>query len=104
VAYTNSIPATPVTKTFDIDSNLDVLVLQEPPNDGVLATVGPLGIDFGPMGGFDILTDGSGGDHAFAASGSTLYTIDLGTGAATTLGTIGDGSFNLVGLATVAAP
>ena len=104
VAYTNSIPSTPVTKTFDIDSNLDVLVLQEPPNDGVLATVGPLGIDFGPMGGFDILTDGSGGDHAFAASGSTLYTIDLGTGAATTLGTIGDGSFNFVGLAAVAAP
>jgi Domain of unknown function (DUF4394) len=104
VAYTNSIPNAPVTKTFDIDATLDVLVLQEPPNDGVLATVGPLGIDFGPTGGFDILTDSSGRDHAFAASGSTLYAIDLATGAATTLGTIGDGSFTLVGLAAVATP
>lgn len=99
VAYTNSVSGAPATKTFDIDADLDILVLQEPPNDGVLVTVGPLGIDFGPMGGFDILTDGSGVDHAFAASGSTLYAVDLVTGAATTLGTIGDGSFNLVGLA-----
>jgi len=104
VAYTNSIPQAPITKTFDIDSNLDVLVLQEPPNDGILLTVGPLGIDFGPMVGFDILTDGSGKDHAFAVSGATLYAIDLGTGAATTLGTIGDGSLNFVGLTAVAVP
>jgi hypothetical protein len=99
VAYTNSIPNAPITKTFDIDANLDILALQEPPNDGLLITVGPLGIDFGPTGGFDIFTDGNGEEHAFAASRSTLYGIDLQTGAATTLGIIGDGSFNLVGLA-----
>jgi hypothetical protein len=104
VAYTNSIPNAPITKTFDIDANLDVLALQEPPNDGVLVTVGPLGIDFGATGGFDILTDDNGRDHAFAASGSTLYAIDLATGAATTLGTIGDSSFNLVSLAAIAIP
>ena len=103
VAYTNSIPDAPVTKTFDIDADLDILALQEPPNDGILTTVGPLGVDFGPLGGFDILTDGNGIDHAYAASGSTLYTIDLATGAATTLGAIGDGKVNLVGLTAEAA-
>lgn len=102
-AYTNSVADAPYTKTFDIDSDLDVLVLQEPPNDGVLVTVGPLGIDFGPLGGFDIITDGSGVDSTFAASGSTLYAINLETGAATVLGTIGDGSVNLIGLAATGA-
>lgn len=99
VAYTNSVANAPSTKTFDIDADLDILVLQEPPNDGILVTVGPLGVDFGPLGGFDIITEGNGVDSAFAASGSTLYTIDLATGAATVLGTIGDGKFNLIGLA-----
>jgi hypothetical protein len=42
-----------------------------------LLTVGSLNVDFGPLGGFDIVTDESGKDRAFAASGSTLYTIDL---------------------------
>ena len=101
VAYTNSVADAPSTKTFDIDSDLDVLVLQEPPNDGTLLTVGPLGVDFGPLGGFDIITDSNGIDSAFAASGSTLYTINLETGAATTLGAIGDGSVNLAGLAAI---
>jgi len=50
-----------------------VLAVQDPPNDGVLATVGPLGVDFGPLAGFEIVTDSSGQDSAYAASGSTLY-------------------------------
>ena len=79
------------------------MVLQEPPNDGTLLTVGPLGVDFGPLGGFDIITDSSGVDSAFAVSGSTVYTINLETGAATTLGAIGDGSVNLAGLAAIGA-
>jgi hypothetical protein len=98
-AYTNSVAGAPFTKTFDIDADLDILALQEPPNDGVLVTVGSLGIDFGPVGGFDIITDGSGRDSAFAVSGPTLYAIDLATGAATSLGTVGDAGVNLIGLA-----
>ncbi len=98
-AYTSSVARAPSTKTFDIDSALDVLVLQEPPNDGRLKTVGPLGVDFDVVGGFDILTDAAGRDHGFAASGSTLYRIDLVTGAATPLGTIGRGRPSLIGLA-----
>ncbi len=100
-AYTHNVPDAPDTKLFDIDPDRDVLLLQDPPNDGVLSTVGPLGVDFGPTGGFDIVTDGAGADQGFAASGATLYAIDLSTGAARTLGTIGDGRASVVGLAAV---
>ncbi len=103
-AYTSSVARAPSTKTFDIDSALDVLVLQEPPNDGLLKTVGPLGVDFDGASGFDILTDAAGRDHGFAASRSTLYRIDLATGAASPLGTIGSGRSPLIGLAVALRP
>ena len=98
-AYTNNVPDAPDTKLLEIDGDRDVLLLQDPPNDGVLSTVGPLGVDFGPTGGFDIVTDAGGGEQGFAASGASLYAIDLTTGAAKVLGTIGDGRCNVVGLA-----
>src|SRR5262245_2856372 len=100
-AYTHNVRDAPDTKLFDIDSERDTLVLQDPPNDGVLVTIGPLGTDFGPSGGFDIVTDASGRDEGYAASGATLYAIDLTTGAAKTLGTIGDGRASIVGLAAI---
>lgn len=51
VAYTNNLTAPPValggtaagTQLFDIDSALDTLALQDPPNAGGLVTRGPLG-------------------------------------------------------------
>lgn len=99
-AYTDSLPNTLVTKLFAIDAALDVLVLQDPPNDGTLTTIGPLGVDFGPLGGFDIVSSQNPQkDEAFAASGATLYSIDLTTGKATALGTIGQGDVNIIGLA-----
>lgn len=101
-AYTNAVPDTPTTKLFDLDTTLDVLVLQDPPNDGILTTVGPLGVDFDARAGFDILTV-DGGDHAFAASRSVLYAIDLATGRATAVGTIGDGTLRITGLAILAS-
>lgn len=100
-AYTHNIPDAPDTKLFEIDADRDVLVLQDPPNDGVLVTIGALGVDFGPTGGFDIVTDSGGAEQAFAASGASLYAIDLATGAARSLGTIGDGRASVVGLAAV---
>jgi Domain of unknown function (DUF4394) len=106
-AYTNNFAGTTTTTLFDIDSDLDILVRQgginvppgtPSPNGGQLRTIGQLGIDFGEKGGLDIFSS-DGQNTAFAASGSTLYSIDLNTGAATTLGTIGNGSSNIVGLA-----
>lgn len=101
-AYTNNFDGTLSTTLYGIDSNLDVLVTQIPPNAGTLNTVGSLDVDFSNLSGFDILTK-DGVNTAFAASGSTLYTINLNTGAATSTGTVGDGS-TLKGLAAVPVP
>jgi Ca2+-binding RTX toxin-like protein len=95
--YTNSFdgnaapPAGVGTTLFDIDSNLDILATQIPPNDGTLNTVGELGVDTTGDAGFDI-AQASG--TAFAAltpavpGTSSLYTVNLGSGAATLVGAI----------------
>jgi hypothetical protein len=118
-AYLNSFAGPPAsvaprtTQLFGIDSNLDVLALQNPPNEGGLATVGSLGVDFGSVGGFDISSPRDGVNTAYAAFGSpsddtlaaSLYSIDLNTGAATSLGQIGKGAgSNLIGLAAKPVP
>jgi Domain of unknown function (DUF4394) len=113
-AYTNNfagIPAGRTTQLFNIDTNLDVLVLQTPPNNGTLVTIGSLGVNVGSEGGFEIFSPVNGANTAFAAftpNGSTaasLYTIDLGTGAATSLGQIGTGAgYNLTGLTAPISP
>lgn len=100
-AYTNSVARARSTKTFDIDYALDLLVLQEPPNDGTLASVGSLGIDCGAAAGFDIATDGRGVDHAFLVCGATLYRLDLESGAARSIGAIGGAETSFLGLAVV---
>ncbi len=101
VAYINSFDGATTTTLFGIDAGLNTLVIQSPPNEGVLRTVGPLGVDVEAVIGFDILTGTT--ETAFAAlrvEGTTgLYLIDLATGEATLVGIIGDGSSILVGLA-----
>jgi hypothetical protein len=98
-AYTNAVPGAATTRLFVIDGALAVLALQDPPNDGQLATVGPLGVAFGPLGGFAIVTGPAGQDRAWAASGAALYTLDLATGKATAAGTIGVPGLSVVSLA-----
>ena len=89
-AYTNSFDGTESTQLYDIDTLLNDLVLQDPPNDGTLGTVGDLGIDVDTLAGFDIVSSLDGSNAAFAVSNSTLYAIHLGTGEAMNLGTIGE--------------
>jgi hypothetical protein len=91
-AYINNFAGTTATTLYGIDSNLDILVLQNPPNNGTLNTVGSLGVDTTDVAGFDIA---AGSTRAFASlnvgGSSGLYTINLRTGAATLVGTIGGG-------------
>jgi hypothetical protein len=97
-AYTNpDIDPNTATTLFGIDTAADVLVTQNPPNDGVLNTVGALGVDATKVVGFDIgLTQGNSKNApgmALAAlqtanGGSTLYAIDLSTGRAEARGRI----------------
>jgi hypothetical protein len=102
--YTNNFAGAVNTMLFVIDTSgtTDRLAIQNPPNNGTLVTVGPLGIDASGVNGFDIsATD----NRAFAAlqpgvgvAFSTLYSINLQTGAATAIGAIGSG-LTLRGLA-----
>ena len=98
VGYINAIADPSTTLLYDIDSDLDVLAVQAPANDGTLFTVGDLGVDFGDVGGLDIVTAGQGNNSAFAVTNGTFYTIDLETGAATAQGTVGDGTDPITGL------
>lgn len=92
-AYTNNAAGATETELYDIDANLDLLVTQKPPNEGVLNTVGPLGFDANSLVGFDIAAGDGRALAAFQPSGapSRLYAVDLSSGAATDLGAIGAG-------------
>jgi hypothetical protein len=104
-AYTNSFADTETTQLYDIDTLLNSLLLQSPPNDGVLQTIGDLGFNIDPLGGFDIVSSASDDNTAFVVSNASLYTLDLDSGLATNLGMIGsDGDANFQGLAAVPMP
>ncbi|HJV08677.1 MAG TPA: DUF4394 domain-containing protein [Acidimicrobiales bacterium] len=101
-AYVNNYPGPGSTVLYDIASVNDFLDIQNPPNNGTLIPVGPLGVDTTTNIGFDIVTVG-GVDSAYAAlhlgsPTSNLYTVNLSTGAATLVGTIGGGEI-ITGLA-----
>jgi len=99
--YANNKAGVATTTLFEIDSGLDVLVIQDPANDGTLKTVGPIGVDVPDAAGMDIATDGQGKDHAWAAWGTTLYTLDLATGRATAVGPIPGATHPVISLAVL---
>ena len=114
-AYTNNFAGAPSTTLYDIDFFRDRLVIQTPPNNGILMRVGELSPLVPPMGAditnalvnFDI-SGVSGIAYASLtppnANFSVLYTVNLSTGVASFVGTIGGGS-PLVGLAApIGAP
>jgi hypothetical protein len=104
-AYTNSVAAPTSTALYNIDPLLDTLLMQNPPNDGTLVTVGDLGIDFDIVGGFDVVSAYEGDNRAFAVSDANLYSIDLETGAAMELGMIGkDACLDLLSFTALANP
>ncbi len=91
-AYTNNFNGATMTTLYNIDSNLDILVTQNPPNNGTLNTVGALGVNTSGVNGFDFTTANNTAYAALTVAGiSQLYTINLTTGAATLAGSIGVG-------------
>ncbi|MES2468140.1 MAG: VPDSG-CTERM sorting domain-containing protein [Verrucomicrobiota bacterium] len=104
-AYTNS-DTNPGTGTtlYYIDNGTDTLVSTSVPNNGVLGTVGSLGFNTNDRTGFDILSDGAGGNLGYAlltspAGVASFHSINLSTGAATNLGAIGQSAVRPYGLA-----
>ncbi len=99
-AYTNTMPKARGTELFNVDTDLGVLVLQSPPNDGVLQTRGSTGVKFSRNASIDILLDGNDDNIAYAVDGKTLYTVDLKTGVAKKSGDVA-GLDNLIDIAVV---
>ncbi|WP_428031180.1 DUF4394 domain-containing protein [Ancylobacter sp.] len=81
-AYTNSMKGAKETALYDIDATAGTLVKQAPPNDGVLNSVGKLGVT-GDSFAFDIVASAPGTNAAWLMAGDTLYSVDLATGKAT---------------------
>ncbi len=99
-AYTNSFAGTTSTALYNLDLSTQSLVLQSPPNDGTMQTVGTLdGIAF-PEASFDI--DGLGNIGYVVLNGFEFSQIDLATGALTYIGDINTSS-SIVGISTISA-
>ncbi len=104
-AYTNNVAGLFTTTTqYGIDYGTDSLVTIAN-NAGTLKTVGSLGVDADVYTGFDIFTDKNGVNSAYAilTGGTTpgLYSINLTTGSATLVGSVGGGLSQVYGLAVV---
>ena len=95
-AYTNNdLDATTATTLYNIDSSLDQVTIQSPPNNGSLAATGKLTVDTAAYVGFDIYSTIRNAvtvnvqslASLIAPSGLvSLYSIHLPTGKATLRG------------------
>jgi hypothetical protein len=100
-AYTNNFAGATTTTLYGIDSERDTLVTQGSvggatvsPNTGQLFTVGNLNVNTTGLVGFDIAPVTNAAFASLTTQGasvSQLYTINLASGAATLVGTIGGG-------------
>jgi hypothetical protein len=100
-AYTNSAnPKPSATALYDIDAATGSLVSQAPPNDGILNTIGSLGIKLNGAIAFNIVNKGED-NAAWLATGGMLYSVDLKTGKATSAGKIEGVSGKLADIAWV---
>jgi hypothetical protein len=102
--YTNNdLDATTATTLFDVDTALDQIALQSPPNGGALVATGKLTVDVAADAGFDVYTSlrngvavGNRGFATFSVGGvSGLYRVSLLTGKATLIGTFDDAVVDL---------
>ena len=98
-AYTNSWKGTQSTTLYNIDAATGALVTQAPPNDGVLNTVGSLGMALNGPVAFNIVASQPDKNDAWLAAGGSLYWVDLKTGKATMAGKIQGLSGNLTDIA-----
>lgn len=97
-AYTNSAKGAKSTELFHVDGATGSLVLQNPPNDGVLKTRGAVGVPLADAV-MDIDNEAEGKNTAYLIAGGTLYTIDLATGKVTQIGALKDMNGKLVDIA-----
>ena len=101
-AYINNKAGASTTTLFDIDVATKKLYKQDPPNNGSLVEVGSLNImETGSESAFDISPAGIALASLSSGSTSSLYQVNLETGAATNLGKFTN---NIIGLAIPTEP
>lgn len=111
IGYTNPVDGASSTTLYALDVTTKNLVRVgnagsssvSSVDDGVLHTIGSLGVSFTVNAGLSLRKDS---DTAYAVlqrsgSGAALYTVDLDTGEAAEVGSIGDGDQTLIALALV---
>ncbi len=98
VAYTNSVAGATTTQLFDYDEALNILALQNPPNNGTLTTIGATSLTATAARDIDMDIYTSGTDNlaylvanSATNTNSSFYTLNTTTGAATLVGAIGNG-------------
>lgn len=107
VAYDRNFQGAAQTTLYGIDTTLNTLVGigglngTPSPNLGALFTVGKLGPNPQARLGFEIAPDGTAYAAMQVGAATSLYTIDLGTGAATLIGKIHKGNLRLDALAAL---
>jgi hypothetical protein len=107
VAYDRNFQGATLTTLFGIDSTRNTLVRiggvdgTPSPNLGILTTVGSLGVNPGARVGFDIAADGTAYGALQVGSKTSLYTIDLISGDAASIGKIGNGRHRIDAIATI---
>ncbi|WP_139920115.1 DUF4394 domain-containing protein [Hymenobacter sp. DG01] len=108
-AYTNSYIGATGTTLYNLDEANSRLVRQDPPNNGTLVTVGALGVSVNGanrVSDLDIYYNPTTNTNtayltvatvtSATAASTTLYTVNLNTGAATSVGTLGSGGLTAV--------
>jgi hypothetical protein len=113
-AYTNNYAGTTITTLYTIDPTSDQLFIQNPPNNGTQTqgralTLNGAPLDMIAVNGFDIPpgaraatsnAPATGNAYAAATVGGTtsVYRINLASGAATALGALSTGATSIAGL------
>ena len=85
---------------YVIDATTKSLLKQDPPNEGLLSTIGPLGVTLTEPVAFNIVTTGERND-AMLTSGGVLFAVNLSTGKATSVGKIEGLTDKLVDIAWI---
>jgi DNA-binding beta-propeller fold protein YncE len=98
-AYTNSMKGAKETTLYDVDATGSIL-RQAPPNEGVLNTVGQLGMK-AEDAAFDVVSMDGGQNEGWLMSGDTLHKVDLQTGKGTPVGKIAGVSGNVRDIAVL---
>lgn len=87
-AYTNAMAGAKETALYTIDPVLGSYNIQAPPNDGVQTMKGAIASKLPNGLGFDILSDGAGGNTGWLIANATLHRIALADGKITADGPI----------------